>query len=198
MRMRNKGFTIVELLIVVVVIAILAAIATVSYTGVSTRATEAIVRADLNTLAKQVEAYKVTEGQYPPIINSGALNPMPDMELVLKRAGLYQATRFVGATETAPKSYVFCSSPDASRLIIVSVAPIIKSTSMATANDAVGKKLIYYSSATQSLQEGTFQVDASINSLQMNVCKSVIPDFSTQTWTRRWSFDIPDAKAGAY
>lgn len=196
--MRSRGFTIVELLIVVVVIAILAAIAIVSYTGISARATDAIVRADLNTLAKQVEAYKVTEGQYPPVINSGALNPMPEMELVLKRAGLYQATRFVGSTEVAPKSYVFCSSPDASRLYIISVAPIIKSTSMATANDAVGKKLIFYSSVTQSLQEGTFQIDGSINSLQMNVCKSVIPDFSTQTWTRRWSFDVPDAKAGAY
>lgn len=194
----KQGFTIVELLIVIVVIAILAAIATVSYTGITTRATDAIVRADLNTLAKQVEAYKVTEGQYPPVINSGALYPMPEMETVLKRAGLYQATRFVGATETAAKSYVFCSSPDASRLYIISVAPIIKATSMASANEAVGKKLVYYSSVTQSFQEATFQIDASINSLQMNICKSAIPDFSTQTWTRRWSFDIPDAKAGTY
>jgi prepilin-type N-terminal cleavage/methylation domain-containing protein len=191
----RRGFTIVELLVVIVVIAILAAVAVVSYTGVSSRATEATVRADLNVLAKQVEAYKVTEGQYPPILNNSASNPMPEMETVLRRSGLYAATRYNTTNDTTAKSYVFCSPPDGSVLYIVSVAPIIKATSMGGIAEALGKKLIFYASNTQTIQEATMQSDPALTSLQMNVCKSVVTSFDGQTWNRRWSFDVPDTKA---
>jgi len=63
----QKGFTIVELLVVIVVIAILAAITIVSYNGISERANMSLVQADLNMAAKQLHADKTTSSdeKYP-------------------------------------------------------------------------------------------------------------------------------------
>lgn len=59
------GFTIVELLIVVVVIAILAAIVTVAYNGVTTRASDSAAKSDIETLAKKLEIKKIDGSTYP-------------------------------------------------------------------------------------------------------------------------------------
>jgi general secretion pathway protein G len=61
----QKGFTLVELLIVISVIAILTAITIVAYKGVQDRANETSVRVDINNIAKQVEYYKTDLGRYP-------------------------------------------------------------------------------------------------------------------------------------
>ena len=50
---KRRGFTIVELLIVVVVIAILAAITIVAYNGITANARDSALKADLNTAAKK-------------------------------------------------------------------------------------------------------------------------------------------------
>ncbi len=65
MKRARSGFTIVELLIVVVVIAILAAITIVAYNGVSNRAKESSVRADTSNAVKSLEVFKVTNSRYP-------------------------------------------------------------------------------------------------------------------------------------
>lgn len=49
---KKDGFTIVELLVVIVVIGILAAISVVSYNGVSKKAVEASLVADLSSFKK--------------------------------------------------------------------------------------------------------------------------------------------------
>lgn len=48
MRLRINGFTIVELLVVIVVIGLLATIVVVSYTGVTNKAVVALLISDLN------------------------------------------------------------------------------------------------------------------------------------------------------
>lgn len=61
----SRGFTIVELLIVIVVIGILAAITIVAYNGIQTRARDTIRIHDLKSLQKVVEAYKAQNDVYP-------------------------------------------------------------------------------------------------------------------------------------
>jgi len=60
-----RGFTIVELLIVVVVIAILAAITVVSYNGISSQARESTLKSELSTAAQQLQIAKLDTGSYP-------------------------------------------------------------------------------------------------------------------------------------
>ena len=59
---KKRGFTIVELLIVIVVIGILAAITIVAYNGVQTRALASKRQADVNAYVKAVYAARITTG----------------------------------------------------------------------------------------------------------------------------------------
>jgi prepilin-type N-terminal cleavage/methylation domain-containing protein len=61
---RQSGFTIVELLIVIVVIAILAAIVITAYNGTQTRAQSAKYQTDVVTLVKKAESYGNIQGSY--------------------------------------------------------------------------------------------------------------------------------------
>ncbi|MDB5160337.1 MAG: hypothetical protein JWO99_600 [Candidatus Saccharibacteria bacterium] len=62
---RLKGFTIVELLIVIVVIGILAAITVTAFNGVSNRAKVALVTSDLNAVSKKLKIDQTINGGYP-------------------------------------------------------------------------------------------------------------------------------------
>lgn len=62
---QRQGFTIAELLIVVVVIAILATITIVAYTGFSKRATKNRAIAEVSAIARAVNLYHADKGTYP-------------------------------------------------------------------------------------------------------------------------------------
>lgn len=67
---RSRGFTIVELLIVVVVIAILAAITIVSYNGITARARNTQTISAVNAYLKGFAQYATINGTYPPVAGS--------------------------------------------------------------------------------------------------------------------------------
>lgn len=65
---KNKkypGFTIVELLIVIVVIGILAAIVIVAYTGVTKKAGNAAIQSNLNIMSKNLAIFNIDNSHYP-------------------------------------------------------------------------------------------------------------------------------------
>lgn len=65
MKKTISGFTIVELLIVIVVIAILATISIMAYTGVQNRTHDSAVKSDLRNFATVIEMYHAEHGEYP-------------------------------------------------------------------------------------------------------------------------------------
>ena len=68
----TKGFTIVELLIVIVVIGILAAITIVSFNGVSAKAKTAKAQSDASSILKKLELYRSLS------VDSGDGYPLPN------------------------------------------------------------------------------------------------------------------------
>lgn len=63
--MKKQGFTIVELLIVIVVIAILAAITAVAFNGVQIRSKNTAIEASVSSYVKILSGYAAQNGKYP-------------------------------------------------------------------------------------------------------------------------------------
>jgi general secretion pathway protein G len=78
----DKGFTLLELLIVMVIIATLAAIAIPSYVRNIQRAKEAVLREDLHVLRNAIDSYTVDKQQAPQslddLVTSGYLHEIPN------------------------------------------------------------------------------------------------------------------------
>jgi general secretion pathway protein G len=64
----KRGFTLVEILIVVVILGILAAIVIPQFTQASTEAKQNSLCSDLQTLRSQIELYKVQHNDSPPAL----------------------------------------------------------------------------------------------------------------------------------
>lgn len=82
MRKSTSGFTIVELLIVIVVIGVLAAISVVAFNGVQARARDNVRYNDAKAILKALELYKANVGTYPstdatPIASTPGCSSMP-------------------------------------------------------------------------------------------------------------------------
>jgi prepilin-type N-terminal cleavage/methylation domain-containing protein len=95
---KNQGFTIVELLIVIVVIGILAAITIVSYTGISQRAVAASLRSDLENTVKQLKLYQIDKGVYPTLIGDCPVPAAGNMCLKSSPGNSYQYTPYNSAS----------------------------------------------------------------------------------------------------
>ncbi|MFO0882086.1 MAG: type II secretion system protein [Candidatus Saccharimonadales bacterium] len=67
LKKKQSGFTIVELLIVIVVIGILATLVIVTFSGVQQKARDTKRETDVKALASQLEVYYANNGSYPAI-----------------------------------------------------------------------------------------------------------------------------------
>lgn len=105
----QHGFTIVELLIVIVVIAILASISIVSYNGVQGRASDTAVQSDLRNFANKVMEYQAINGSFP----TGHTTNAPGV------SGQYvnfSVTK--GAYATDKHNFVYCTNATEDQFII--------------------------------------------------------------------------------
>ena len=67
LKRKQSGFTIVELLIVIVVIGILAALVVTTFSGIQQKGRDKERQTDINAVHQQVEAYYAQEGKYPSL-----------------------------------------------------------------------------------------------------------------------------------
>jgi prepilin-type N-terminal cleavage/methylation domain-containing protein len=82
---KQQGFTVIELIVVLVVIGILASLIVFSYNGVRSRDRDALRQSDIDTLQSQLEVFYAENSRYPTLSqlnNSEWLaENMPDLNL---------------------------------------------------------------------------------------------------------------------
>lgn len=151
---KQKGFTIVELLIVIVVIAILATISVVAYNGVQDRAHDTAVKSDLSNFAKKIMLYHAEEGSYPPGNGSSAT------------AGVGNLALSRGSYDTDVYNFYYCTG--------------IVSSNPAFSVGAVSKSgtKFYHS----SLRGGVYEYTGTWGTSGTN-CHGMLPGLAASTWT---------------
>lgn len=186
MHKKAYGFTIVELLIVIVVIGILAAITIVAYNGMQQRAEVAAAKVDLRNIATRMELHRTHYGKYP-ITATGNPGGYPEVAEVLREAGLYESTRNK-PDNTQDKAFLFCGYATTDTYTVVAVRPVLSPVS---GSSAAGQILYYVT--PQGMKEATYTWDDAIggsNPTGVNLCHSVDPAYQT-VYGNVWSHNAP-------
>lgn len=76
--MKKKGFTLIELMVVITIIGLLAAIAIPRFAGVTDSAKIANVQGNLSSLRTSIEMYNVKNGMYPKLVGATNLEDVKD------------------------------------------------------------------------------------------------------------------------
>lgn len=106
-KLKQRGFTIVELLIVIVVIAILAAITIVAYNGIQNRGKASAAQSAQNVMIKKAEAANAVASAYP----ASATDFSAQTDSSLAGSGLYTVTTLTAApTNPATVIYEKCTT----------------------------------------------------------------------------------------
>ena len=157
---KDRGFTIVELLVVIVVIGILAAITIVAYTGFTARAKGSQTQANANSVQQVIAAYVGDQAGTPNFGGNGAFPANAGLAGALTA---YPNTKLpAGVTVTAPP---IANHPDSS--------DVDGATGIGTiwylAKGTTGACLVYYNPGTSSV--GTlFMGDAKTYTIATPAC----------------------------
>ena len=82
-KMKKRGFTLVELILVITILGILAALAMPTFQGNVATAKESAAKSNLMAMRTQIELYKMEHNQYPPGYVNGAEAPIQTVSLQL-------------------------------------------------------------------------------------------------------------------
>ncbi len=119
LKKRNSGFTIVELLIVIVVIGILALLVITTYSGIQAKARNSKRSSDIKSLQTQIEAFYSQKGYYPSRTDMNTLDFRTDEMKSLDPKAIEDPSSttcdptadtspcFVGTASAAAKAYAY-------------------------------------------------------------------------------------------
>ena len=114
----RSGFTIVELLIVIVVIGILAAITIVAYNGIQSRGRDADRVSDMNALKKSLALFHAEKGYYPAVNDMTSLTFRRDTlkipEGIVNPPGTTNTIGYCWANTPSSYCYVGTAAPGGS------------------------------------------------------------------------------------
>jgi prepilin-type N-terminal cleavage/methylation domain-containing protein len=129
---QQKGFTIVELLIVIVIIAILAAIAIVAYNGVQNRANDAAVQSDIRKIGIAMHSYITLNGSLPT--SEAALKTMLAASEINGKVtrGAYDITApaYAAGSDNQSRNLLICESGGTTSTLKFGIGALSKSGSV--------------------------------------------------------------------
>ncbi len=111
LKAKQSGFTIVELLIVIVVIGILAAITIVAYSGITARANGTKAQTNAANTQKVAEAYNADNGYYPATAAAFATGSTSTKEPSGITVGITSPTAANGLTTVSWECLSSCTAP---------------------------------------------------------------------------------------
>jgi general secretion pathway protein G len=145
MRARS-GFTLVEILIVVIILGILAAIVIPQFTNATTQARDSSLKSDLQTVRSQIELYKVQHSDALPGAGSATF-----AQAMTGKTDIY------GATSTDPNAYgPYLQQIPANPYSSTSIANTVRLDGAAAGANTAGWRF-----STTGTTAGEFQADDS-------------------------------------
>lgn len=115
LKRKQDGFTIVELLIVIVIIGILAALVIVTFSNTQKKARDADRKTDINATYSQLEVYFADKAQYPTItnLNDGAWRTANLKDLKVELITAPSGAAALVAAGAAVSNYMYVATPAA-------------------------------------------------------------------------------------
>lgn len=115
----RPGFTIAELLVVIVIIAILVTLALVAYSGISQKAIGASLQSDLKNASSQIKAYNAENGSYPTSNNcTGGTTPTPPKICLKSSAGNSYGFSYSANNTTSPQTFTLKATNGATTYVV--------------------------------------------------------------------------------
>ena len=132
---KNQGFTLVELLIVIVIIAILTVVSLVAYNGLQNQAKTSAAKSAADAVAKKAELYNTSNSRYPE-----KLSDLTDKTVGTSSESQTGEPYYLDASTV--KSGSVASAPEEANTIEYSVCP-----------DNKGAKIKYYNFSKSTSEE---------------------------------------------
>ena len=139
---KNQGFTLVELLIVIVIIAILTVVSLVAYNGLQNQAKTSAAKSAADAVAKKAELYNTAKSHYP-----GSLTVLTSKTVTVGTSSESQTGEPYYLDENTVKSGSVSSAPSEANTIEYKQCP--------DTGDATGAHVKYYNFSTSKVEERT-------------------------------------------
>ena len=145
LKRKQSGFTIVELLIVIVIIGILATLVIITFTGIQQRARNTKRQTDINAIDSHLEAFNADQGYYPTLTNMNTASWVSGNLKGLDPAALQdpQGTSQTMVASPAAKSYAYAPTDDSGNACDNSATMCTKFTLTATYEGSVNGATTY-------------------------------------------------------
>ena len=114
MSIHNKGFTLIELMIVVAIIGVLAAIAYPSYESFIVKSKRADMMTELQNVASNLQSEKLAQGKYSNALKTGLTGDYPRQGTALYTVSIGNVAGVTGTDLTA--KWLITAAPKAGRM----------------------------------------------------------------------------------